>query len=290
MSLVSVYIPTHNRADMLKRAVDSVLKQSYQNLEIIIVDDGSIDETPNVINEYKSIYNNIVSLRNDIPKGACHSRNRAINIANGEFITGLDDDDEFESEHIKTLVENYNNKYSFIASSLKENDGKNIFIRSDGAGEISLDVLLHYNAVGNQVFTKTSYLKEINGFDETLPALQDYDTWVCLVRRFGGGLKLSSATYIWHTGHEQNRISNSNSKRLLGLTLFINKHGNLMTESHNKSMFILRKKIEKTSFSIFDLVKNINSFNCKSAISLYLNLNLSFISNLWKNMKGKLNK
>jgi glycosyltransferase involved in cell wall biosynthesis len=281
-------MPTHNRSSLLKRAIDSVINQSYKKVELIVVNDGSSDDTADILDAYKKKYG-IIYINLDKPKGACHARNLAINLATGDFITGLDDDDEFEVNHILTLIENYDDNYSFIASSLKENNGHEIFVRNDGVGPISLDLLLHYNAVGNQVFTKTKYLKEIKGFDEDLPALQDYDTWIRLTNKFGQGLKLNSSTYIWHTGHEKGRISNNNNKRLLALSIFYNKHKMLMSKSHEQSNYILQKKIENRDFTIIKLVYNINKYNYKSAISLYMNLNASNLSRFWRYIKGKLN-
>lgn len=289
MPLISIYIPTHNRSVLLQRAINSVLKQSYKNIEIIVVDDGSSDDTQQVLTSYKKKHNNIIVLKNELPKGACLSRNRAINIAKGEYITGLDDDDEFEFNHLENLMKNYDHKYSLVTSSLKENTGNGVFSRSEGSGIVSLNTLLHYNAIGNQVFTKTEYLKAIDGFDEQLPALQDYDTWVRLIKHYGDGLKLEQATYIWHTGHEQQRISNSNTKRILAFDIFMDKHKVLMSKSHFESMFILEKKIYNQSFTLIELLKNINIYNFKSALSLYLNLNFSYVGKIWRSFKGKVN-
>ena len=93
--LITVYIPTHNRSILLKRAVDSVLRQTYENFEIIICDDGSSDNTADYLVDLASRDHRVKFIRNNEPKGACFSRNRCIELAKGEFITGLDDDDEF---------------------------------------------------------------------------------------------------------------------------------------------------------------------------------------------------
>ena len=73
--LVSVYITTKNRVTMLNRAVHSVLEQTYPNVEIIISDDGSTDETQQQVNKWCEQYTNIVYIRSSASKGACHARN-----------------------------------------------------------------------------------------------------------------------------------------------------------------------------------------------------------------------
>lgn len=103
-ALISVYIPTHNRSEMLKRAVFSVIKQTYKNVEIIICDDGSSDNTEQVVIALQEKYKNIRYLKNDTPKGACAARNLGIFEAKGEYITGLDDDDEFSDNRLEELL------------------------------------------------------------------------------------------------------------------------------------------------------------------------------------------
>lgn len=285
MSLISVYIPTHNRSKLLKRAVDSVLTQSYKDIEIIIVDDGSSDDTDIVVQAYLNKFDNIVYLKHSLPKGACAARNLAISIAKGKYITGLDDDDEFMPQHLEGLLTAFDDKYAFVASSLLEDVGKGRIERSLDCGVVSLTRLLHYNTLGNQVFTLTSRMKSINGFDEAFPAFQDYDTWVRLISAFGPGKKIKQATYLWHTAHEQERISNNNNKRMLALDLFINKHKKHMSKKHFKSMFIMRKKLGKDTFTFVELLWNINKFNFKMALSVYINLNFIGIGNKWRKYK-----
>lgn len=287
MSLISVYIPTHNRSGLLGRAIDSVLNQTYKNTEIIIVDDGSSDDTSIVLESYSSKYNNIIHLKHDVPKGACAARNYAISTAKGKYITGLDDDDEFLPTHLEGLLNAFDENYAFVASSLLENNGKGLIKRSLDCGIISLDSLLHYNKVGNQVFTLTSRMQKINGFDEAFPAFQDYDTWIRLVYEFGPCKKIEQATYVWHTSHEQNRITNDNSKRLLALKLFLQKHRVKMTKSHVKSNYIRTAKIERRRINFFDLLKNINKFNYKPAIALYVNANFPLLGAKWRSIKEK---
>lgn len=96
---VSVIIPTYNRARLLSRAVSSVLRQTYEDHEIIIVDDCSIDDTPQVIQSYADP--RIRSVRHNRNAGLPTSRNTGIQMARGEYVAFLDDDDECLPERLE---------------------------------------------------------------------------------------------------------------------------------------------------------------------------------------------
>ena len=275
MSLVSVYIPTHNRSALLIRALESVLRQTHQQIEIIVVDDGSLDDTFEVVQRYIQHNANITYLKHEQAKGACAARNYALSIAQGEYITGLDDDDEFLPHHVAGLLKGFDEQYSFVAACLIEDSGSNKIERVLDCGVIELDSLLHYNKVGNQVFTLTSRLKAIGGFDESFPAFQDYDTWVRLVEKFGAGIKIKQASYVWHTSHEQARISNFPTKRLAALNMFITKHDKLMSAKHKNSLEVMRIRMASEPFSLYSFFKLVNSGNLKASVALYLNRNLT---------------
>lgn len=102
--LVSVYITTCNRLEKLKKALASVQNQTYTNIEIIVADDSSSDGTEAYMCRYIKEFNNIKYIRNNERKGACINRNNAISLAQGYFITGLDDDDEFTKIGLNSLL------------------------------------------------------------------------------------------------------------------------------------------------------------------------------------------
>lgn len=270
-SSICVYIPTHNRSAMLQRALKSVLAQTLPASEIIVVDDGSADNTPTVLSEYQRLHPQIKVIRQDVPAGACAARNKAIFATQCQFITGLDDDDEFAPEHLAVLSAAFDEKYAFVSVSLTEDTGTSRIVRNADCGSQGLNSLLHYNKFTNQVFTLTSRLKAVGGFDPEFPAMQDYDTWVRLVARYGGGLKIAAPTYIWHTGHEQNRISSSPVKRLSALKLFLTKHQALLTPAHRNSLEIMRLKMAGEKLGLWRCLQLINRGNWRAALSLYAN-------------------
>lgn len=243
-SLVSVYIPTCNRPDFLRRALLSLLNQKYNNIEVLVCDDGSSCDISTIKDEFKDKFPSFKWVRNETSLGACVSRNILINMASGEYITGLDDDDEFLSDRIECFLNAPElGKYPFLCSSNIIFTGKMTYKNSRYSGEIKVNELLNGNIIGNQIFTRTEYLKDIGGFDESFPSWQDYDTWVRMVLKYGSGFKISKATYKMNIDHELNRITKS-GKAHLGYEKFIEKYNDILTDK-NKSFLSISDKINR---------------------------------------------
>jgi glycosyltransferase involved in cell wall biosynthesis len=182
--LVSAIIPTHNRAELLERAIQSVLDQTWDNMEIVVVDDASGDETPQLLESLSDQHQNLKVIRNSTSKGASASRNIAINHAEGEYVAGLDDDDFWRPRRIELLMEDFDDKYSAVTSNDRMDFGEKEIVWKKKP-VITLHDLLFYNQVGNQVLTKKEYLQKIGGYDESLQSAQDYDLWIRLAHDFG---------------------------------------------------------------------------------------------------------
>jgi glycosyltransferase involved in cell wall biosynthesis len=287
--LVTVYIATHNRAELLLRAVKSVLTQTYSNIELIVADDGSTDDTYEqllpFINNSQLIY-----VKNEQAKGACVARNLALDIANGEFITGMDDDDAMEPNRIEHLLKEFlSGTYSCIASAIKERTPQGDIVRKMDIGDVTINDLLHYNILGNQVLTRTLYLKSIGGFDPDMPAFQDYDTWVRLVNKFGTAKKSEQASYIWFTDHTHGRISECSDRRKKAFNIFYQKHSPLMNKDHKNSFVILRRKLVNEPYGFVDFIKHTNRGNWKASLSLLINQNVKPLKYLLDLTRTKLN-
>lgn len=272
---------------MVIQSVESVLNQSYSNIEIIVVDDSSTDNTKKILSKYLEL-DNFVYFRNEQNLGACASRNIAIKVAKGGLITGLDDDDLFMPERIKELVDTFNKKKtSCVTASITERTSIGDIDRSFECGNISLDKLLHHNSLGNQVLTKTAYLREIGGFDQSMPAFQDYDTWVRLVDKFGPAYKIKSCSYLWQTAHEGDRISTNTNNVQKGFRVFYNKHHNKMTPAHINTYQILEMRIFYKSFSTIKCIRLVRSYNWKQALTLILERNFPIFNTFLHKLRTK---
>lgn len=266
--LVTVYLPTRNRALLVRRALDSVLSQTYPRLEVIVVNDASTDGTAQALARY-STRKNLTVLTRAIPGGACVARNAAINLAKGDLITGIDDDDQFKEFRIAELVDAYRTgSWSAVASCVEEHTDQGVIVRRQNAGIITLKQLLHYNKVGNQVLTATARLRALGGFDPTFPAFQDYDMWVRLVAAFGPILKIKSGSYVVDDPPASERISDSNDRVLRGIRRFSEKHGERFSAAHKQSMRLLHIRLTQQRLSLAEFLQVVNLGNLDAAFAL----------------------
>lgn len=254
--LVSIYIPTKNRFRLLERAINSVLSQTYENIEIIVVDDGSTDETPQLLTMLSESYSNFHWCRFPESKGAPAARNHAIYLAKGQLVTGLDDDDYFLPKRIEHLVDSFDEKYSFICSGFYWNHGK-AKIKSFGTRtRLTLKKQLYFNHASNQVLMLTERAKEVGGFDLEFSSCQDWDMWNRLIKRFGPALRISKVDYVVDSSHEGSRITNS-PMRIKGFKLLAKRYHDDMDCFHRRSMkfnFIAASKAKLTALTYFQVV------------------------------------
>jgi glycosyltransferase involved in cell wall biosynthesis len=234
-SLVTVFTPTKNRLSMLKRAVKSVNEQSYKNIELIIVNDGSDDGTFEYLESIKSplikVFHNIKSM------GGCYSRNLAIKNANGYYITGLDDDDYFLKNRVLDLVSGLSSDSSDNLVGVYGNciERKSDFDESLVThSEFSyLRDLLNYNSVGNQILTYTALLRNVL-FDEYIPAWQDWEMYISLLRYKGGKSyykNINTNSYVQDISHELDRITNQSEEKIFkSYTYLLVKHKDVISD------------------------------------------------------------
>lgn len=182
--LVSVIIPAYNQGHYLSKAIQSVLNQTYQNLEIIVVDDGSTDDTALVAHSFQNPQ--IIYIFQD-NSGLSSARNTGIRNAHGEFISYLDSDDLFLPDKLQILVDVFQQdpEVGFCAGQaipINENEqpiGK-IFDKS-------IPHLTEHLVFGNplhvgSVLLRTSWQERVGEFDETLRSYEDWEMWLRLAR------------------------------------------------------------------------------------------------------------
>lgn len=227
---ISVYIPTHNRVDLLASAVKSVLGQQFTDLELIVVDDASTDGTASFLESITRDDKRVRALRNDSPRGAPGARNRAILEAKGEFITGLDDDDTFEPQRLGALHDSWTTyaRHKVAISCLYTQDvilsgGKELFVTKK-KGTVEVTDLVEANHIGNQVFAPTTVFREAGLFNEKLPAWQDFEFFLRIVKQFGPARLLDMPLYRFDVTPSRNRISTKQDKVRTAYELVSNLH------------------------------------------------------------------
>lgn len=210
--IVTVYIPTRNRQSLVERAVNSVLKQDHREIELIVVDDGSSDATPDYLRATAAADPRVTALFNDRPMGAPVARNRAIAQAKGTFVTGLDDDDAFAENRISSFIAAWESLAArgvtpsglYSHAVAMRGGATRLWKRPATADYRDLFVL---NVVGNQLFAPRAHYLGVGMFDEQLPAWQDLDLFIRMLLKYGPAHLVDQPSYLYDDEDRGDRIS-----------------------------------------------------------------------------------
>jgi len=173
---VSIIIPVYNSEKWLVQCLDSAINQTYKNLEIIIVDDCSTDNSLKILEEYASKYKNITLLKNDKNMGPAYSRNKAIEVAKGEYMYPLDSDNYLELDAIEKMVETMDSTGSDVVYCKLNIFGSNESIL-DPPNEIFINDLLRCNTIDTgSMFRKL--LWHDSKYDPKTDGYEDWDMWL----------------------------------------------------------------------------------------------------------------
>jgi len=234
--LVSVIIPTRNRAALLIEAMRSVLEQDYPAIELIVVDDGSRDATREILAAEKDQRLRVLHTSGAI--GPAAARNYGLAAARGEFVTGLDDDDWMLPGRIAALVAGYQPPAAFVCSRWIQEQAGQRRVYGARPGPVTLEMLLHGNVVGNQILAPAAHLGAVGGYDTTLPASEDYDLWTRLVLRFGPAIGIATPSLVVRGNDERVRVSTSTTV-VEGARLYFERYSTLMTWSQRRSQRLI---------------------------------------------------
>ena len=177
--IVSIIIPTYNRIATIGRAINSVLSQSYQNFEILIIDDCSTDDTENYIKSHYSDNKKVRYYKLEKNSGACVARNKGIMLAQGKYIAFQDSDDEWLIEKLEKQVKILENKSydAVFCQIIKYCDHKVTLIpNTEFNYHFMKEKIFDSNFISTQtILIKKESLSSIGTFDENLPRYQDWD-------------------------------------------------------------------------------------------------------------------
>lgn len=250
--LVSIYIPTKNRLELLKRTVESIKNQSYDNIEIVICDDGSDQYS---IESLKGIYKkdpNIKVIKGS-GEGACAARNLAISHCSGDYISGMDDDDIMHPERIDRFLKSWDDNYIYLSALSKNKKSRLHGLKSlfDRKKIITSTQLIKRNYVGNQIFCRRTTLED-NKFDENLVALQDWELWYRILLISGkSALILGERLQVIDEDHDKPRIS-SFENRMRALNQISKKYK--IPKTKFSKLITLWKLESGNSISFFDFI------------------------------------
>jgi len=242
--LVSVIIPTYNRGWIVRDAIDSVLGQTYADFELIVVDDGSTDRTPPILDAY----GDRLRVIRQANQGVSAARNRGIGESSGPLIALLDSDDIWLPKKLAVQVDFFKRNPAalicqteeiWIRNGLRVNPGKRHRKPSGMIFEPSLELCL---VSPSAVMVRRKLFEKVGLFDESLPACEDYDLWLRVGCRFPVHL-IDEPLTIKRGGHEDqlSRQSSLDRHRIRSLVKLIEAGGLTLTQ-RNAAVIALRKK------------------------------------------------
>ncbi|MGN0364326.1 MAG: glycosyltransferase family 2 protein [Suilimivivens sp.] len=179
---ISVIIPTFNRANLLECSIQSVLEQTYDNLEVIIVDDGSADNTQEVVNAFQD--NRIVYHKLSSNQGVSNARNAGVSVATASLVAFQDSDDRWRKDKLQKQMEYWRQHPEFqmiYTAYLYHAEGGEAFVvpstkvKGDLEGDIFTDLLLRNTVGAPTILMKKECFLKSGGFDTSLKSLEDWE-------------------------------------------------------------------------------------------------------------------
>jgi glycosyltransferase involved in cell wall biosynthesis len=244
----------------------SALSQTVEDIEVVVVDDGSEDSTKQVLEAIARRDSRVQFIRNNVSSGACSARNEAIAAARAEHVTGLDDDDFFLPDRVEALLSTYKPGLTLVG-------GQDLFIRPRGLvashrpPEISIDQILMRNYFGNQgLFRKEDFLA-VGGFDESLQSSQDYDLWIRLLMRGKCRMHTGLPTQVVYDIPKADRITTRSRADSASRLHLLAKYSHLMT-SRQRAAHIAAVKTGERSWKAIPHRLRAQDFTVEGVIDL----------------------
>ncbi|MCP3952873.1 MAG: glycosyltransferase [Desulfobacterales bacterium] len=241
---VSVIIPTYNRGWTLRAAIDSVLAQTYRNFELIVVDDGSSDDTAEILQSYGPS----IQVLRQANTGVSAARNTGIRSAKGALIAFLDSDDCWLPGKLGVQVDFFDSHPEAVICQTEETwirNGKRVNpkkVHQKPSGHIFQSSLVLCLVSPSAVMLRKALFDEIGGFDETLTACEDYDLWLRVSARYPVHL-IQTPLIIKNGGHadQLSRMPGLDRYRIKAIEKIL-ATGNLSTARRTAAIEMLVKK------------------------------------------------
>ena len=237
MPVVTVYIVNHNYGRFLEESINSVLKQSFKDFELIIVDDGSTDNSDEVLKKYE--FQNRIKVVRQKNKGLNITNNIALKISSGKYIIRLDADDFFADNALSILVKELesNSDYALVFPDYYEISESGKILHRIKRNDFKKDVtLLDLPAHGACTMIRKDVLREIGGYDESFNRQDGYDIWLKIIHKH----KISNVNepLFFYRQHSKSLTSNK-SKLLETRAKILEKHVDRMNISALRVLAII---------------------------------------------------
>ena len=268
---VSVIIPTYNRANLVDKAIKSVLSQTYQDFEIIVIDDGSTDNTEEIIRGFKDKRVKYIK-KYKKNRGISATRNIGIKVARGKYIASLDSDDEWLPDKLDKQIKILQDGppelgVVYSNSCYIDESGKNMnkLPKPKKLEGYIYEDLLGGNYVGtpSTVLIRKECFQQVGLFDDLLNAQADWDMWIRIAKYYRFALiKTPLVRYRLHS----NQLSKNLGVKIISANRILVKYANeleIRRRAHSKHYFYIGNR-----FCHMGKTKEGQRYLCK-AISLY---------------------
>lgn len=261
--LVSVIIPSYNREKLIEKSIKSVLNQSYKNIEIIVVDDNSSDNTESVVKSLQDKYEFIKYIRHETNKGGSAARNSGVKVALGELIAFLDSDDEWVGNKLEKNLEIFhkNDKVAMVYSDmyLVNADTAEEKLNKSKKYDDKYYGLLCENIIGSTslIMIKKDVFNNVGGFKEGLPSCQDWDFYLNVAKE--NVIEKIDEPLLKYYIH-QNSISGNLDRALKGHKIIFEKVLSILEE--NEKYFKYKNNILSKQFTNIAMIyRRFNKFD-----------------------------
>ncbi len=231
--LVSVVIPTHNRPELLTRALESVYAQTFTDFEVIVVDDGDAPRVHDVLGEYLA-RPNFVYLETNKNQGGSATRNVGITHAQGKHVAFLDDDDEWLPKKLEVQVQTLRDTpeevgFVFCAINNIHNDTIETTPVNPDTRDYSTIALIRFNGfITSGLVVKRSVFDEVGMFDESLPSHQEAELMLRVTQKYQG-VGLKEAYVNMRFSSSDDHIGGNVHRRIMGREMVMKKHEALLS-------------------------------------------------------------
>lgn len=184
MKKVSIVLPTYNGAQYIRESIDSVLRQTYENWELIIVDDCSTDNTPEIIQEYANRNSRITVIRNEVNQKLPGALNHGFRAASGDYYTWTSDDNIYDDDAIGLMTDflEKNLEYGMVYCNIRRLDENGSFSMGDDALEPKY--LYTGSYIGACFMYRSTVAQTVGEYDPDMFLVEDYDYWLRISKRY----------------------------------------------------------------------------------------------------------
>lgn len=243
--MVSIVMPAYNAAGTIRKSIESIKAQTVKEWELIVIDDGSNDDTAAILSELASSDSRICFLQNEKNSGASFTRNRAVSLAKGEWIAFLDSDDQWLPEKLEKQLslaaKHPDMVICYTASSFIDDNGKQFSYVMEAVERMTYKMLLRKNLLScSSVMIRSSVMKNIKMPSDKMH--EDYYVWLRVVKECGVAYGINEPLLIYRlcsNSKSSNRIKSAkmlfNAYRAVGYNPIVSTFYTLRYTFHSVS-------------------------------------------------------